>query len=66
MGCASGRETSPEPIAPGNNRVEYGIRFLDRIDSQRYVGLMPQPQGTGEIGDKLSPQPLSLRRYSAV
>jgi len=58
VGCASGRGTSPEPIAPGNGRLEYGIRFLDRIDSQGYVGLMPQPQGKGEIGDKLSPQPL--------
>jgi len=25
----------PEPIAPGNNRVEYRIRFLDGIDSHR-------------------------------
>jgi len=58
VGCASGRGTSPEPIAPGNDRLEYGIRFLDRIDSQGYVGLVPQPQGKGEIGDKLSPQPL--------
>ena len=48
MGCASGRGTSPEPIAPGKNRVEYGIRFLDRIDSQGYGGLVPQPQGKGE------------------
>ena len=58
MGCASGRGKSPEPIAPGNDRVEYGIRFLDRIGSHGYVGLVPQPQGKGEIGDKLSPQPL--------
>jgi len=33
VGCASGRETFPVPIAPGNNRVEDGIRFLGRIDS---------------------------------
>ena len=58
MGCASGRGTSPVPIAPEMGRLKYGIRFLDRIDSQGYVGLMPQPQGKGEIGDKLSPQPL--------
>ena len=58
MGCASGRGMSPEPIAPGNDRVEYGIRFLDRIDSQGYGGLVPQPQGKGEIGDKIFPQPL--------
>jgi len=58
VGCASGRRTSLEPIAPGNDTVEYGIRFLDRIDSQGYVGLVPQPQGKGEIGDKPSPQPL--------
>jgi len=48
----------PEPIAPGNDRVGYGIRFLNRINSQGYVGLVPQPQGKGEIGDKLSSQPL--------
>ena len=53
-----GRVTSPEPIAPRNDRVEYGIRFLDRIDSHRCIGLLPQPQGKGEIGDRLSPQPL--------
>jgi len=66
VGSASGRRTSPEPITPGNNRVEYGIRSLDRIDSQGYGGLVPQPQGKGEIGDKLSPQPLQLQRHSVV
>jgi len=66
VGCASGRGTSPVPIAPEIGRLKYGIRFLDRIDSQRYVGVIPQPQGTGEIGDKLSPQPLSLRHHSAI
>jgi len=58
VGCASGRGTSPEPIAPGNDRVEYGIRFLDRIHSQGYGGLVPQPQGKGGIGDMIFPQPL--------
>jgi len=33
VGCASRRETFPVPIVPGNNRIEYGIRFLGRIDS---------------------------------
>ena len=66
MGCASGRGTSPVPIAPEIGRLKYGIRFLDRIDSQRYVGVMPQPQGMGEIGDKLFLQPLLLRHHSAV
>jgi len=58
VGCASGRGTSLEPLAPGNNRVEYGIRFLDRIDSHGCGELVPQPQGKVEIGDKMSPQPL--------
>jgi len=59
VGCTSGRGMSPEPITPGNgSRRKYGIRFLDRIDSQGYVGVMPQPQGKGEIGDKLSPNPI--------
>jgi len=57
MGSASGRGTSPEPMTPGTGRWKYGIRFLDRIDSQEYVGVMPQPPGKGEIGDKTSPEP---------
>jgi len=35
----------PEPIAPGNNMVEYRIRFLDGIDSHRCGEVVPQPQG---------------------
>jgi len=59
-------ERPPEPIAPGNNRVEYRIRFLDGIDSHGCGGLVPQAQGKVEIGDKIFPQPLPLRRYSAI
>jgi len=56
----------PEPIAPGNNRVEYRRRFLDGNDSHGFGGLVPQPQGKVAIGDKIFPQPLPLRRYSVI
>ena len=57
VGCASGRGTSPVPITLEISRREYGIRFLDRMDSGRKKGNTATPEEVGEIGDKRYPEP---------